>query len=335
MVYFRTRFGCLISGALAGLALAALSGCGDAMAPVDSGRRTDVPTTSDAARDVVNVNDGNEEMDVPSSMDVAGRDVVVTNDGPSNDRPTTEGGVTDAPNPVDSGSGGCASNRDCARGQVCRNIARCGARGVCEAVALCGRPSPDAAVCGCDGVNYASSCEAFNAGVGVASMGVCGVNPGTCRSNADCAAMPGTVCFGIAMCGGTGRCSPPPPCAAIDAPVCGCDNRTYTNSCVAQASGVGVAHDGPCGAVDCRVDAAQGCCRADSDCGRGRYCAPLNLCVAGSAKGVCKDPLPPPIPGMPTQCWRDSDCGRGTCRNARICECGARCIVADQPGTCG
>ncbi len=234
---------------------------------------------------------------------------------------------------IDAAPGSCSSNAQCLRGQVCRNINRCGGTGVCEGVALCGRPSPDAAVCGCDNMNYASSCEAFNVGVGVASMGACPiVNPGQCRSNVDCNR--GLVCTGIAACGGLGRCNLPSPCIDIFAPVCGCDNMTYSNSCVAQNSGVGVARDGACGVVmDCRVDRAQGCCYQDADCARG-YCAPVNSCVGGSATGVCVT-TPPPDPRV-TRCWRDSDCGpRGRCANPQICPCGARCLVPDSPGTCG
>jgi hypothetical protein len=46
--------------------------------------------------------------------------------------------------------------------------------------------------------------------------------------------------------------------------------------------------------------------------------------------GVCKTRFT----GNNTQCWRSSDCAHG-CNGAQVCPCGAACLVADMPGTCG
>lgn len=71
-----------------------------------------------------------------------------------------------------------------------------------------------------------------------------------CKVNADCSQWdfcryePGT-------CGGEGICTwRPEGCAAVMDPVCGCDDHTYSNSCVAQAHGVSIAYDGMCEADD-------------------------------------------------------------------------------------
>jgi hypothetical protein len=45
----------------------------------------------------------------------------------------------------------------------------------------------------------------------------------------------------------TGICKPKPKmCTKIYKPVCGCNNKTYGNACVAAAAGISVAHEGKC-----------------------------------------------------------------------------------------
>lgn len=44
-----------------------------------------------------------------------------------------------------------------------------------------------------------------------------------------------------------GVCKPKPEICTMDfRPVCGCDGKTYGNACAAAASGVSLAHQGPC-----------------------------------------------------------------------------------------
>jgi hypothetical protein len=54
------------------------------------------------------------------------------------------------------------------------------------------------------------------------------------------------------MCGAADAesvCKPrPEACDMIYAPVCGCDQKTYSNDCVAAAAGTGVYSSGPCAA---------------------------------------------------------------------------------------
>jgi hypothetical protein len=75
-----------------------------------------------------------------------------------------------------------------------------------------------------------------------------------CSTNSDCAsdqycattnqpASPGMAC------GGNGTCTTRPQvCIEIFQPVCGCDGKTWSNSCVAASNGTSVASAGPCGA---------------------------------------------------------------------------------------
>lgn len=295
----------------------------------DSGARPD----GSSAMDVASQPDAMSSMDVPplpdamSTMDVASQPDAIN--------------AADAAQ--DSAAAGCRSNAECP-GRACLGITACGATGTC------GGPTPCDAivdpVCGCDGRTYSNSCVANNAGVGVRSRGACaaadaGSDASTtgCRSNADCTGR--EACRGIATCGGTGTCMAPGPCPLVFAPVCGCDGVTYGNTCELSNAGIGLRSVGACPTADastdsgsstCRVNA--GCCASDADCRGSGYCAPAESCAGGVATSVCKT-----RPSGANQCWRNSDCpsggGRlGVCSGARICPCGAMCIIADAPGTC-
>lgn len=175
----------------------------------------------------------------------------------------------------------CDDGNPCTAGDTCSDV---GGVGKC----LSGKENPD---CG---------------------SGSCSLGTG---ADAPCAA--GEFCkLPDGQCTGTGACTATPQvCMTVYMPVCGCNGKTYGNTCEANGSGQNWAGKGECGGA---VDGT--CCKQDSDC-KSNACAGTT-CVNGDGL-------------KPGQCWTTSQCPAGTaCKGANVCPCGAMCLVADKPGTC-
>jgi hypothetical protein len=110
----------------------------------------------------------------------------------------------------------------------------------------------EAPVCGCDGKDYSNACLANSAGVSVASEGSCDATGNPCGGLFGFKCPEGYLCdYKLAdACGvndAVGSClAIPEACLPFENEVCGCDGKTYTNSCIANAAGVSVQYTGVC-----------------------------------------------------------------------------------------
>jgi hypothetical protein len=153
-----------------------------------------------------------------------------------------------APAPPPSAGESCTANGQCKGKQYCaKAVGDCKGKGQCTT-------RPDVCteeykpVCGCNHKTYSNACFAAAAGVNVASEGACKYNETVkmCKTNAQCPK--GDYCAKeTGKCDDEGVCAQRPQiCPLIVAPVCGCNNKTYNNGCLAHRAGVNIKHDGKC-----------------------------------------------------------------------------------------
>jgi hypothetical protein len=132
---------------------------------------------------------------------------------------------------------------------------------------------------------------------GIASIGgassanekMCGGIAGLrCPEKQYCAYAPEARCGAADM---SGTCAPiPDVCIQLVDEVCGCDDKTYGNSCKAAQAGVSVAMKGPCAPAVGDSTPEGGLCGtrgASRDCAAGLYCAYKVDCGKTDAGGAC------------------------------------------------
>jgi hypothetical protein len=149
----------------------------------------------------------------------------------------------------------CLESSQCEEGEFCRFDSR--GCGVGDKLGECA-PRPEACaeiyapVCGCDGITYPNECQAWAQGARIERDGVC--EPALlCGGIAGVPCDDGEYCsFEIGTCGAadqSGLCEAiPVVCTEEYAPVCGCDEATYSNACIAARAEISILRIGECDA---------------------------------------------------------------------------------------
>jgi hypothetical protein len=106
---------------------------------------------------------------------------------------------------------------------------------------------------------------------------------GGCRANGQCKGSKQYCSKAAGDCKGTGECKARPEvCPLIFKPVCGCNNKTYSNDCFAAMAGVNVKAEGACP----KPTGGENTCKTNKDCKTaGDFCAKdMGKCEGA---GVC------------------------------------------------
>jgi hypothetical protein len=158
---------------------------------------------------------------------------------------------------------------------------------------LAGGSQSDAPLAASGGSSAADASSGTNGGIAaVGGVGnthekMCGGIAGLpCPDKQYCSFAPEAHCGAADM---SGTCAKVPDvCAQLVDQVCGCDDKTYGNACMAAQAGVSIIAKGPCAAPETTPEGGLcGTRGASRDCGPGLYCAYKPDCGSTDAGGVC------------------------------------------------
>jgi len=228
----------------------------------------------------------------------------------------------------------------CAAGLYCQmDTGKCDdatAIGVCtEIPQVC--PQIYSPVCGCDDKTYSSACDAAAAGVNVQHDGACVSGLYVhCGPPDETLCSEGLFCnFGDGMCGTSdrsGQCMPIPTECPTDVniaggPVCGCDDLTYDNECLARMASVSIKGYEACpegGGLNVR------CGGADAlTCTDGFFCMyATGICSSTTESGQCQQ--------IPEVCTADVSpvCGCDGITYSNACEAMRASVNVMSDGAC-
>ncbi|MFT3927344.1 MAG: Kazal-type serine protease inhibitor [Myxococcales bacterium] len=169
--------------------------------------------------------------------------------------------------------GSCSlANSDCGEGMFC--VFRLGTCGHNDDTALCQPksqlcPSLYFPVCGCDGITYPNTCEAFRAGVSIAFYGACSEDPELCDSCDAAAATTAKTLLGDTSTCDDGQHVSGPTC--VKKPKGGCAYQWL--QCPSPST---------CGA-NTQLALEPGACWSNDDCDPGLQCRDASLCPCNAS----------------------------------------------------
>lgn len=172
---------------------------------------------------------------------------------------------------------------------------------------------------------------------------ICGGLQGAdCPDDQFCSFAPNAKCGAADQ---TGVCKTKPQiCTDIYAPVCGCDDKTYSSDCVANGAGVSVASQGECGSGGSGGGGGGGgkvCGGLQGlTCADGQFCnfPPSTQCGSGDQTGTCATPPQACDKSYVPVCGCDDKTYGNACDAASagvsVAHAG-ECEVVEPGGTCG
>lgn len=202
---------------------------------------------------------------------------------------------------------GCWCDESCSKyGDCCADKKQACDQAQPSCAGTCGGKSKDG--CWCDELcaKYGDCCPDKDQ--------VCAAGPATCKANADCGK--DEYCELASGCldgKAEGACKPKPTvCAKGGTGVCGCDDKTYFNSCEAHAAGTNVAANNKC-PQDIQCGGIAGIM-----CPKGYKCWITETYPDASGKCVKEDFCNSPVDcqGLTSllKCWGDWTCEKHTCK---------------------
>lgn len=212
---------------------------------------------------------------------------------------------------------GGTTGKSCPLGYSCDPTGcEANASGLCiKNVGPTGCPNGGQKECGCDDNTYPNGCYRRKANIAQKHVGACFDSPTTtlCKIGPIKPALcpTGTYCELYSSnpnaCVGTGECLKiPVVCDGTNKPVCGCDGKNYTNSCLLAQAQQNLKTTGQCGATTC-TEGQPGCASTSYCAVPQGQCGTTGVCINKPPATACTGVIDP-VCGCDGQTYTNPSC---------------------------